>query len=97
MVGQEAGEENTQNDLKVLEENTTTEEIEALGESSGKGEDPEDMDIITKFLKFLLSVTWAKELNTREDYGKQSMQGKLNSATHKQIAFQKAPEKKSSC
>ena len=51
MVGQEAGEENTQNDLKVLEENTTTEEIEALGESLGKGDDHKDMDIITKFLK----------------------------------------------
>ena len=41
------------------------------------------MDIITKFLKFLLGVC-AKELNVREDYVKRSMQGKLNSATQKQ-------------
>uniref|UniRef100_A0A8B9XD57 Pre-mRNA-splicing factor 18 n=1 Tax=Bos mutus grunniens TaxID=30521 RepID=A0A8B9XD57_BOSMU len=70
--GQEPGEEDTQNDLKVHEENTTIEELEALGESLGKGDDHKDMDIITKFLKFLLGV-WAKELN-----------GKLNSATQKQ-------------
>ncbi|XP_031237748.1 pre-mRNA-splicing factor 18-like [Mastomys coucha] len=80
---QEAGEVDTQNDLKVQEENTTMEELEALGESLGTGEDPKDMDIITKVLKFLLGV-WAKELNAREDYVKLSVQGKLNSATHKQ-------------
>lgn len=80
---QEAGEVDTQNDLKVHEENTTMEELEALGESLGTGEDPKDMDIITKVLKFLLGV-WAKELNAREDYVKLSVQGKLNSATHKQ-------------
>ncbi|XP_052585368.1 pre-mRNA-splicing factor 18 isoform X3 [Peromyscus californicus insignis] len=81
--GQEPGEEDTQNDLKVHEENTTIEELEALGESLGKGDDHKDMDIITKFLKFLLGV-WAKELNAREDYVKRSVQGKLNSATQKQ-------------
>ncbi|XP_021097718.1 pre-mRNA-splicing factor 18 isoform X3 [Heterocephalus glaber] len=81
--GQEPGEEDTQNDLKVHEENTTIEELEALGESLGKGNDHKDMDIITKFLKFLLGV-WAKELNAREDYVKRSVQGKLNSATQKQ-------------
>uniref|UniRef100_A0A8I6ATV0 Pre-mRNA-splicing factor 18 n=1 Tax=Rattus norvegicus TaxID=10116 RepID=A0A8I6ATV0_RAT len=81
--GQEPGEEDTQNDLKVHEENTTIEELEALGESLGKGDDHKDMDIITKFLKFLLGV-WAKELNSREDYVKRSVQGKLNSATQKQ-------------
>ena len=58
--------------------------------------DPMSKDIITEILKFLLGV-WAKELNAREDYVKRSVQGKLNSATHKQTAFQKAPEKKSSC
>uniref|UniRef100_F6ZCD8 Pre-mRNA-splicing factor 18 n=1 Tax=Monodelphis domestica TaxID=13616 RepID=F6ZCD8_MONDO len=81
--GQEPGENDTQNDLKVHEENTTFEELEALGKSLGKGDDQEDMDIITKVLKFLLGV-WAKELNAREDHVKQSVQGKLNSATHKQ-------------
>ncbi|VCX37917.1 unnamed protein product, partial [Gulo gulo] len=80
--GQESGEEDTQNDLKIHEENTI-EELEALGESLGKGDDHKDMDIITKFLKFLLGV-WAKELTTREDYMKCSVQGKLNSATQKQ-------------
>ncbi|KAK2084435.1 Pre-mRNA-splicing factor 18 [Saguinus oedipus] len=81
--GQESGEEDTQNDLKVHEENTTIEELEVLGESLGKGDDHKDMDIITKFLKSLL-VFWAKELNGREDYVKRSVQGKLNSATQKQ-------------
>ncbi|XP_067420680.1 pre-mRNA-splicing factor 18 isoform X1 [Emydura macquarii macquarii] len=94
--GQEPGEEDTQNDLKVHEENTTIEELEkdvhilclfpvfqALGESLGQGDDHKDMDIITKFLKFLLGV-WAKELNAREDYVKRGVQGKLNSATQKQ-------------
>ncbi|XP_066886573.1 pre-mRNA-splicing factor 18 isoform X1 [Kogia breviceps] len=57
--------------------------LQALGESLGKGDDHKDMDIITKFLKFLLGV-WAKELNAREDYVKRSVQGKLNSATQKQ-------------
>ncbi|KAH0616428.1 hypothetical protein JD844_027516 [Phrynosoma platyrhinos] len=69
--GQEQGEDDTQNDLK------------ALGESLGQGDDHKDMDIITKFLKFLLGV-WAKELNAREDYVKRGVQGKLNSATQKQ-------------
>ncbi|PKK29114.1 pre-mRNA processing factor 18 [Columba livia] len=55
----------------------------ALGESLGRGDDHYDMDIITKFLKFLLGV-WAKELNAREDYVKRGVQGKLNSATQKQ-------------
>ncbi|XP_054844869.1 pre-mRNA-splicing factor 18 isoform X3 [Eublepharis macularius] len=81
--GQEQGEDDTQNDLKVHEENTTIEELEALGKSLGKGDDHKDMDIITKFLKFLLGV-WAKELNAREDYVKRGVQGKLNSATQKQ-------------
>uniref|UniRef100_A0A8C8RT98 Pre-mRNA-splicing factor 18 n=1 Tax=Pelusios castaneus TaxID=367368 RepID=A0A8C8RT98_9SAUR len=81
--GQEPGEEDTQHDLKVHEENTTIEELEALGESLGQGDDHKDMDIITKFLKFLLGV-WAKELNAREDYVKRGVQGKLNSATQKQ-------------
>nr|XP_013798884.1 PREDICTED: pre-mRNA-splicing factor 18 [Apteryx mantelli mantelli] len=81
--GQEAGEDDSQNDLKVHEENTTIEELEALGESLGRGDDHYDMDIITKFLKFLLGV-WAKELNAREDYVKRGVQGKLSSATQKQ-------------
>ncbi|XP_063164273.1 pre-mRNA-splicing factor 18 isoform X1 [Candoia aspera] len=81
--GQEQGEDDAQNDLKVHEENTTIEELEALGESLGQGDDHKDMDIITKFLKFLLGV-WAKELNAREDYLKRGVHGKLNSATQKQ-------------
>ncbi|XP_063998688.1 pre-mRNA-splicing factor 18 isoform X4 [Pogoniulus pusillus] len=51
--GQEAGDDESQNDLKVHEENTTIEELEALGESLGQGDDHYDMDIITKFLKTL--------------------------------------------
>ncbi|XP_075561133.1 pre-mRNA-splicing factor 18 isoform X6 [Pelecanus crispus] len=51
--GQEAGDDDSQNDLKVHEENTTIEELEALGESLGRGDDHYDMDIITKFLKTL--------------------------------------------
>ncbi|XP_039617438.1 pre-mRNA-splicing factor 18 isoform X3 [Polypterus senegalus] len=58
--GQEQGEDDSQNDLKVHEENTTIEELE-----------------------FLLGV-WAKDLNSREDYVKCSVQGKLASATQKQ-------------
>ncbi|NXH80907.1 PRP18 factor, partial [Edolisoma coerulescens] len=81
--GQEAGDDDSQNDLKVHEENTTIEELEGLGESLGRGDNHYDMDIITKFLKFLLGV-WAKELNAREDYVKRGVQGKVNSATHKQ-------------
>ncbi|KAL7982771.1 hypothetical protein Chor_010369 [Crotalus horridus] len=81
--GQEQGEDDAQNDLKVHEENTTIEELEALGESLGQGDDHKDMDIITKFLKFLLGV-WAKDLNAREDYLKRDVHGKLNSATQKQ-------------
>ncbi|NWW58294.1 PRP18 factor, partial [Ifrita kowaldi] len=83
IVGQEAGDDDTQKDLKVHEETTTIEELEALGESLGRGDDHYDMDVITKFLKFLLGV-WAKELNAREDYVKQGVQGKLISTTHKQ-------------
>ncbi|XP_063304276.1 pre-mRNA-splicing factor 18 isoform X2 [Pelobates fuscus] len=81
--GQEPKEEDTQNDLKVHEENTTIEELEALGECLGQGDDNNDMDIINKVLKFLLGV-WAKDLNAREDYVKRSVHGKLASATQKQ-------------
>ncbi|XP_068132241.1 pre-mRNA-splicing factor 18 isoform X1 [Hyperolius riggenbachi] len=83
VAGPEQTEEDTQNDLKVHEENTTIEELEALGESLGQGDDNKDMDIINKVLKFLLGV-WAKDLNAREDYVKRSVHGKLASATQKQ-------------
>ncbi|KAK3548986.1 hypothetical protein QTP70_024813 [Hemibagrus guttatus] len=81
--GQEAGDPDTQDDLKVHEENTTIEELEALGESLGTGDDVKDMDVIDKVMRFLLGV-WAKDLNSREDHIKRSVQGKLNSATQKQ-------------
>ncbi|CAI9594465.1 unnamed protein product [Staurois parvus] len=53
VAGQEQTEEDTQNDLKVHEENTTIEELEALGECLGQGNDNKDMDIINKVLKNL--------------------------------------------
>uniref|UniRef100_F7DYU0 Pre-mRNA-splicing factor 18 n=1 Tax=Equus caballus TaxID=9796 RepID=F7DYU0_HORSE len=85
--GQEPGEEDTQNDLKVHEENTTIEELEVIctptsliphhtfGSLTGW--------LSHSIVQFLLGV-WAKELNAREDYVKRSVQGKLNSATQKQ-------------
>uniref|UniRef100_A0A673L2Y9 Pre-mRNA-splicing factor 18 n=1 Tax=Sinocyclocheilus rhinocerous TaxID=307959 RepID=A0A673L2Y9_9TELE len=83
--GAEGAELDTQHDLKVHEENTTIEELEviALGASLGTGGDVRDMDIINKVLRFLLGV-WAKDLNSREDHVKRSVQGKLASATQKQ-------------
>ncbi|KAM4553525.1 pre-mRNA-splicing factor 18 isoform 2-T2 [Fundulus diaphanus] len=81
--GTEAGEPDTQHDLKVHEENTTIEELEALGKTLGTGDDSGDQDVIAKFLKFLLGV-WAKDLNSREDHVKRSVQGKVASATHSQ-------------
>ncbi|XP_061629593.1 pre-mRNA-splicing factor 18 isoform X2 [Phyllopteryx taeniolatus] len=91
--GTEPGELDTQLDLKVHEENTTIEELEALGKTLGKGDDDRDQDVIDKFLsvrlmkpiaaQFLLGV-WAKDLNSREDHVKRSVQGKLASATHSQ-------------
>ncbi|XP_021323304.1 pre-mRNA-splicing factor 18 isoform X1 [Danio rerio] len=81
--GAEGAELDTQHDLKVHEENTTIEELEALGASLGTGNDVRDMDIINKVLRFLLGV-WAKDLNSREDHIKRSVQGKLASATQKQ-------------
>ncbi|XP_056622678.1 pre-mRNA-splicing factor 18 isoform X1 [Triplophysa dalaica] len=83
IVGGEAGEVDTQHDLQVHEENTTIEELEALGASLGTGNDVRDMEIIDKVLRFLLGV-WAKDLNSREDHVKRSVQGKLASATQKQ-------------
>ncbi|KAK9958759.1 hypothetical protein ABG768_010863 [Culter alburnus] len=81
--GTEGSEVDTQHDLKVHEENTTIEELEALGVSLGSGDDFRDMDVINKVLRFLLGV-WAKDLNSREDHVKRSVQGKLASATQKQ-------------
>uniref|UniRef100_A0A8C1W8W9 Pre-mRNA-splicing factor 18 n=1 Tax=Cyprinus carpio TaxID=7962 RepID=A0A8C1W8W9_CYPCA len=81
--GTEGAELDTQHDLKVHEENTTIEELEALGASLGTGDDFRDMDVINKVLRFLLGV-WAKDLNSREDHVKRSVQGKLASATQKQ-------------
>uniref|UniRef100_A0A8D3BU60 Pre-mRNA-splicing factor 18 n=1 Tax=Scophthalmus maximus TaxID=52904 RepID=A0A8D3BU60_SCOMX len=74
--GTEPGEVDTQHDLKVHEENTTIEELEALGITLGTGDDVGDQE-------FLLGV-WAKDLNSREDHVKRSVQGKLASATHSQ-------------
>ncbi|XP_060734230.1 pre-mRNA-splicing factor 18 isoform X2 [Tachysurus vachellii] len=51
--GQEAGDPDTQDDLKVHEENTTIEELEALGESLGTGDDFKDMDVIDKVMRAL--------------------------------------------
>ncbi|XP_031726567.1 pre-mRNA-splicing factor 18 isoform X1 [Anarrhichthys ocellatus] len=81
--GTEPGEVDTQHDLKVLEENTTIEELEPLRNTLGTGDDNGDQDVIDKFLKFLLGV-WAKDLNSRKDHVKRSVQGKLASATHSQ-------------
>uniref|UniRef100_A0A3Q4BDT8 Pre-mRNA-splicing factor 18 n=1 Tax=Mola mola TaxID=94237 RepID=A0A3Q4BDT8_MOLML len=81
--GTESGEQDTQHDLKVHEENTTIEELEALGKTLGTGDDDGDQDVIHKFLRFLLGV-WAKDLNSREDHVKRGVQGKLASATHSQ-------------
>ncbi|XP_052007815.1 pre-mRNA-splicing factor 18 isoform X1 [Xyrauchen texanus] len=83
IVGGDGAEQDTQHDLKVHEENTTIEELEALGASLGTSDDVRDMDIIDKVLRFLLGV-WAKDLNSREDLVKRSVQGKLASATQKQ-------------
>uniref|UniRef100_A0A8C6VTL0 Pre-mRNA-splicing factor 18 n=1 Tax=Nothobranchius furzeri TaxID=105023 RepID=A0A8C6VTL0_NOTFU len=79
----ESGDVDTQHDLKVHEENTTMEELEALGKTLGTGDDSGDQDVIAKFLRFLLGV-WAKDLNSREDHVKRSVQGKVASATHSQ-------------
>uniref|UniRef100_A0A6Q2ZCX9 Pre-mRNA-splicing factor 18 n=1 Tax=Esox lucius TaxID=8010 RepID=A0A6Q2ZCX9_ESOLU len=65
----EPGEVDTQHDLKVHEADTTIEELELRDPCS---EPP-----------FLLGV-WAKDLNSREDHVKRSVQGKLASATQKQ-------------
>ncbi|TSK38333.1 Pre-mRNA-splicing factor 18 [Bagarius yarrelli] len=51
--GHEAGDPDTQDDLKVHEEHTTIEELEALGESLGTGNDVKDMDVIDKVLRTL--------------------------------------------
>uniref|UniRef100_A0A3Q3IUP4 Pre-mRNA-splicing factor 18 n=1 Tax=Monopterus albus TaxID=43700 RepID=A0A3Q3IUP4_MONAL len=81
--GTEPGELDTQHDLKVHEENTTIEELEALGKTLGTGDDDGDQD-------FLLGV-WAKDLNSREDHVKRSVQGKLASATHSQTESYLSP------
>ncbi|XP_070763332.1 pre-mRNA-splicing factor 18 isoform X5 [Enoplosus armatus] len=49
--GTESGEVDTQHDLKVHEENTTIEELEALGKTLGTGDDDGDQDVIDKFLR----------------------------------------------
>nr|XP_061812675.1 pre-mRNA-splicing factor 18 isoform X5 [Nerophis lumbriciformis] len=51
--GTEPGELDTQHDLKVHEENTTIEELEALGKNLGRGDDEGDQDVIDKFLSNL--------------------------------------------
>uniref|UniRef100_UPI003AAFC5E6 pre-mRNA-splicing factor 18 isoform X6 n=1 Tax=Centroberyx gerrardi TaxID=166262 RepID=UPI003AAFC5E6 len=49
--GTEPGEVDTQHDLKVHEENTTIEELEALGKTLGTGDDNGDQDVIDKVLR----------------------------------------------
>lgn len=81
--GADPGAVDTQHDLKVHEEHTTIQDLEVLGNTLGRGDDHRDQDLIDKFLRFLLGV-WAKDLNSRKDHVKRSVQGKLASATHSQ-------------
>uniref|UniRef100_A0A8C2JYR5 PRP18 pre-mRNA processing factor 18 homolog (yeast) n=1 Tax=Cyprinus carpio TaxID=7962 RepID=A0A8C2JYR5_CYPCA len=62
--GAEGTELDTQHDLKVHEENTTIEELEALGASLGTGDDVRDMDIINKVLRVCFFFYFFKLLMT---------------------------------
>uniref|UniRef100_A0A8C4X1M2 Pre-mRNA-splicing factor 18 n=1 Tax=Eptatretus burgeri TaxID=7764 RepID=A0A8C4X1M2_EPTBU len=82
-TGQEKGEIEAQNDLRIPEELSTIEELRETGKTLATGADHCDMDVVHKVLKFLLGI-WAKELNSRPEAVKRSVQGKLAAATHTQ-------------
>uniref|UniRef100_UPI00358FAF0B pre-mRNA-splicing factor 18 isoform X2 n=1 Tax=Myxine glutinosa TaxID=7769 RepID=UPI00358FAF0B len=82
-IGQEKGDVEAQNDLRVPEELATIDELREMGKKLAMGADHYDMDIVHKVLKFLLGI-WAKELNSRLDVVKRSVQGKLAAATQTQ-------------
>lgn len=80
----------TVTDVKVRDDGTTYEEIMKMGEKLGKGDEASDSHVLLKFMKLVLNM-WGDELNRRPNDVKQSMKGKVASATHVQTVSYMKP------
>eukprot|EP00118_Oscarella_pearsei_P016470 m.157528 g.157528 ORF g.157528 m.157528 type:complete len:345 (+) comp38710_c0_seq8:74-1108(+) len=82
--GGDGGEEKKPtNDVQITEDGTTLDDIIEFAKGLGKGDNNHDHGVIAKFLKLLINE-WGKELNSRQETTKRSVQGKLALATYKQ-------------
>ncbi|CAG2105784.1 unnamed protein product, partial [Medioppia subpectinata] len=74
-VGADKSKKDGANDVKVVEMNTTIEEILQLAQHLGRRRDEgRDCDVIQTFLKFLLEL-WGKKLNARPEEVKRTAKG----------------------
>lgn len=70
-------------DVKVPDEESTYEEILAKTQELNKKNRELDMDVITRFLQYLVKI-WGNQLNSRGTVEKISTRGKMASATYAQ-------------
>ncbi|KAI1294871.1 Pre-mRNA-splicing factor 18 [Halotydeus destructor] len=73
------------NDVKVVETNTSIDEIKVMAATLGRKKDDlkRDSEVVLVFWKFLLEL-WGKRLNERLDEDKTSTAGKIQSITYTQ-------------
>lgn len=76
-------------DVTIRTDGTKYEDILEMGEKLGEGSDT-DCEIILRFLKLVLNL-WGDELNQRPEDVKQSMKGRVVSATHMQTVSYMKP------
>lgn len=84
-TGTDRTKEGKAHDVKIMETNTTIEEIKSLASNLGKRKDDikQDCETVLTFLRFLLEL-WGKKLNARPEAEKMSTPGKIASATYSQ-------------
>lgn len=71
------------NDVKVTYEETTIDDILKMSVGLGGGDVTTNCKVIVSFLKLLLQM-WGHQLNSRTEPDKESVRGKLDSATYAQ-------------
>lgn len=77
-------------DVTIRNDGTKYEDILTMGEKLGEEESETNCEIILKFLKLVLNL-WGDELNQRPEDQKQSMKGRVVSATHMQTVSYMKP------
>jgi len=83
-VGGDKSKKDGANDVKVVETNTTIDEILQLAQHLGRRRDEaRDCDVIHTYMKFLMEL-WGKKLNARPEEVKRTTRGKVANAIYTQ-------------